>query len=297
MRNVNSLDQFVRLLLGALCFELAYFWITGPLQIVAFALGSILALTAVIRFCPLYRLVGISTGGQSGKAWGVGAMTTGAAVLLVIVAGGSYASALFTRKLFMEDFNAMNHYYKQTLFLTGKNEREKAIADYEKLIPIYNAFKDKYSQFQPFALKGDKQLASDWARVSEILINVNSLVHSGDLHQAHLDLEHVRPVFQEIFKRNGFSLLAVTLVDFHDAMELVLDAANTKDASKVIALYPQVSEKLTAVEEQANDPEIQAIRKNLDQALSTANSANHDQLAAQAEALKSSFIKVYLKRG
>jgi uncharacterized protein HemY len=80
-------------------------------------------------------------------------------------------------------------------------------------------------------------------------------------------------------------------------MELVLDAANAKDASKVIALYPQVSEKLKAVEEQANDLEIQAIRKNLDQALATANSANHDQLATQAETLKSSFIKVYLKRG
>jgi hypothetical protein len=191
----------------------------------------------------------------------------------------------------------MNHFYKQTLFQTGKNDREKAIANYERLIPIYNAFKDKYSQYQPPALRGDQKLVADWARVSEMFINVNSSVRSGDLHQAHLDLEQVRPVFQEIFKRNGFSLLAVTLVDFHDAMELVLDAANNHDASKVIALYPQVSEKLTAVEEQANDPEIQAIRNSLDQVLLTAKGANPDQLATQAEALKGSFIKVYLKRG
>ena len=58
------------------------------------------------------------------------------------------------------------------------------------------------------------------------------MVHTGDLHEAHLELEKVRPVFQEMFKRNGFSLLSVALVDFHDAMEVMLDAANAKDQGR-----------------------------------------------------------------
>ncbi|OIQ71515.1 hypothetical protein GALL_468700 [mine drainage metagenome] len=211
--------------------------------------------------------------------------------------GGSYASVIFTRKVFMQDFNAMNHFYKETLFLTGKNDREKAIANYQQLLPAYATFQNKYTRYQPFSLKSDTQLGADLTRVSDLLRNVNPLVLTGDLHQAHLALEQVRPVFQNVFKRNGFSLLAVTLVDFHDAMELVLEAANAKDAAKVIALYPQVSEKLKAVQEQASDADIEAVRKNLDELLASANGTGHDQLPDRAEMLKSSFIKVYLQRG
>jgi hypothetical protein len=59
----------------------------------------------------------------------------GLAVLLLGVAlGGSYASYFFTRKIFLEDFNARNPFYKQTLFLTGKGERDKAIANYDQLV-------------------------------------------------------------------------------------------------------------------------------------------------------------------
>ena len=39
-----------------------------------------------------------------------------------LLIGGSYASMFFSRKLFLEDFNAMNGYYKQALFLTGKGD-------------------------------------------------------------------------------------------------------------------------------------------------------------------------------
>ena len=130
-----------------------------------------------------------------------------------------------------------------------------------------------------------------------MLLRVEGLVRTGDLHSAHLDLEKIRPVFQDMFKRNGFSMLAIALVDFHDAMELALDAANTKNSSKVIELYTPISEKLKVVEAEANDAEIQTIRRHLDALLALANEAKSDQLPAKGEELKSSFVKVYLKRG
>jgi hypothetical protein len=181
--------------------------------------------------------------------------------------------------------------------MTGKAQREKALENYTQLVPSFQQFQDKYTHYQPFVLKGDTQLPTDLTQVSKVLADVNTLVREGDLHQAHLDLEKVRPVFQEIFKRNGFSLLSVALVDFHDAMELMLDAANQKNAASLLALYPQVSDKLKAVEAEANDAEIQAIRKNLDALLSLAQTASTDTMAATGEQLKSSFIKVYLQRG
>ena len=176
----------------------------------------------------------------------------------------------------------MNNFYKQTLFLTGKNEREKAIANYEKRLPAYQQFQGKYTAYHPYAV---------------MLHSVNGLVRTGDLHAAHLDLEKVRPVFQDMFKRNGFSMLSIALVDFHDAMALALDAANAKNSSKVIELYTPISEKLKVVEDEANDAEIQTIRRHLDALLALAKEAKNDHLAAKGEELKSSFVKVYLKRG
>ena len=297
MKNVNTLDRLLRVLLGVVLLELAFFWLPGGWQLAAYAGGAVLIVTAAIRFCPAYRILGIGTAGGESREPGKAAIAIAAAFLVVVIVGGSYASNFFTRKLFLEDFNAMNNYYKQTLFLTGKNEREKAVANYESLLPAYKRFQEKYSAYQPYALKGDGQLQGDLARVADMLSAVGGLVRTGDLHQAHLDLEKVRPVFQDMFKRNGFSMLAVALVDFHDAMELMLDAANAKDQARLITLYPQVGEKLKVVEAEANDAEIQTIRKNLDDLAGLAKTGPADRLPAKGEKLKSSFVKVYLKRG
>jgi hypothetical protein len=297
MKNVNAIDRIIRLVLAALLLELAYFWLAGAWQIASTVAGGVMLLTAGVGFCPIYKIFGLST--AAGRETAPSTLWVSVAVVLLIgvVLGGSYGSMFFTRKLFLGDFNAMNNYYKQTLFFTGKNEREKAVGNYEKLLHAYREFQAKYTAYQPYALRGDAQLPVDMVRVAAVLADVNPLVRSGDLHQAHLDLEKVRPVFQDIFKRNGFTMLAVALVDFHDAMELVLDAANQKDPVKLISLYPEVSDKLKVVEAEAQDAEIQAIRKNLDELLAGAKSDGKDTLPAKAEVLKSSFVKVYLSRG
>jgi hypothetical protein len=297
MKNMTDIDRFIRLLLAVALLEAAFFWLGGTLSLVAYALAAVMAVTSVWGFCPLYRLVGLGKGVSGATSQSPLVRTVAVVVLLGAAVGGSYASNFFTRKLFLEDFNAMNPYYKQTLFLTGKGERERAIANYEKLLPAYQKFQDKYTAYQPLALRNDAQLVADLSVVASMLKAVNDGVRTGDLRQAQLDLEKVRPVFQEVFKRNGFSMLAVSLVDFHDGMELMLDAAQAKDAAKISTLYPQVSEKLKAVEAEANDAEIVAIRGNLDGLLAMATEGKLDALAAQGDRLKSSFVKVYLQRG
>ena len=297
MNNLHPIDRFVRAFAGIALLELGYFWLAGGWQIGAFVVGAVLLITALAKFCPLYSLLGLRTGHAQTNAPGkVYAVLAGLALLAVLV-GGSYASQFFTRKLFLEDFNAMNDHYKQTLFLTGKNERAKANEKYDLLLPAFARFQAKYSAYRPYALKNDTQLAADLAAVQGMLAGVNEPVRTGDLQQAHLALEKVRPVFQQVFKRNGFSMLAVALVDFHDDMELMLEAAASKNADKLLALYPQVSDKLKAIEAEASDAEIQTIRKNLDALRDQAQAKSLDALPAAGEALKSSFVKVYLKRG
>lgn len=296
MKNIRPLDRFIRLALGVAFAQLGYFWLASPWSWLAYAASVAAFATAAFGFCPIYRLIGLAPA-ANGKHTGALGLALAAAGLAALVIGGSYASAFFTRKFFLEDFNAMNHFYKQTLFLTGKEQRDEAVANLDQLKPAFAAFTAKYTAYRPYDLKGDAQLEPDFTAVGAILTAAEPLIRSGDLHQAHLDLEQVRPIFQGVFKRNGFSMLSVVLVDFHDAMELILTAASAKDAAKAAALYPEISDKLKAVEAEADDDEIKAIRAALDDVLAAAQSAQLDALPAKGDTLKSSFVKVYLARG
>jgi hypothetical protein len=62
VRNVGSLDQFVRLVIGLAILSLVF---VGPKTYWGL-LGIIPLLTAATGFCPLYRVVGISTCGHPG---------------------------------------------------------------------------------------------------------------------------------------------------------------------------------------------------------------------------------------
>jgi uncharacterized protein YfkK (UPF0435 family) len=191
----------------------------------------------------------------------------------------------------------MNQSYKQTLFYTGQNKREEAVNNYKNLVDTYGAFYAKYSAYQPYVLSSDIYLVKDLESIKTKIESLNGKVMTGDLAIAHTELEAVRPVFQSILKRSNFSLLTIYLVDFHDAMEKVIESATIKDAQGVLGFYGEVDEKLKAVEAIANDEEIQTIRQKLEQVRTSAQNGAVDVLPAQAAELKSSFVKVYLKRG
>ena len=297
MKNISPIDRFIRLVTGVLLSLFGYFWLASPWSWLAYAIAIVMFGTAVFRFCPIYRIFGLATFRDGSKPAGPLTLVIAGAILIGLVAGGGYASAFFTRKIFLEDYNAMNHFYKQTLFLTGKEQRPEAISNLDQLKPAFAAFTSKYSVYRPYDLKGDTQLVTDFQSVGTILQDAEPLIRTGDLHQAHLDLEKVRPIFQDVFKRNGFSMLSIALVDFHDAMELILTAATAKDAGSVAKLYPEVSEKLKLIEAEANDDEIKAIRSALDDVLATSQTAQLDALPAKGDTLKTNFVKVYLKRG
>ncbi len=56
-KNMGGMDRLVRLLLGVVLIVLA---LTGTIGVWGW-LGLILVVTAFIRFCPLYRVFGMST--------------------------------------------------------------------------------------------------------------------------------------------------------------------------------------------------------------------------------------------
>ncbi|NTW22320.1 DUF2892 domain-containing protein [Candidatus Falkowbacteria bacterium] len=296
-QNENLTDRLLRGVLAEALFVVGYFWLAGAWQAVAYVLGAAMLITSVTGFCSLYLVMGVDTK-KSFAAPRKYFITGLVAVLVVLPLAGSYASSFFSKKFFLEDFNYMNNYYKQALFNTGQEKRQESIDNYSQLVSAYAEFKDKYGKFRPVSLRRDKELTSDLIKVDNLIKDVETEVRSGDLKVAHTKLEEVRPLWQDIFKRNGYSMLAVALVDFHDSMEKMLDPASAGNAQGVQDAYADADSKLKAVEEEASDDEIKAIRKNLDQLLELAKGqANKDELAKQVAELKSSFVKVYLKRG
>jgi len=297
IKNVGTIDRIIRLFLAEIFFMLGFYWFGGAGQVGAYILAGIMLVTAVVSFCPLYKLFRVDTSVLLGKVMSKTMMGILGLIFLAVAVGGSYASYFFSKKFFLEDYNEMNQSYKQALFFTGQENRSEAISNYTELVTRYFAFQTKYQSYHPYVISHDENFDTDLEKVSDIIAALEKEVMTGDLKAAHVNLEQVRPVFQDILKRNGFSLLAVYLVDFHDTMEKIIEAADAKDSNLVLEMYPVVNEKLVAVEEVANDAEIQAIRQNLEQLVSIAKSGNTETLPVKAAELKSSFVKVYLKRG
>jgi hypothetical protein len=296
-KNIGVLDRVIRLFLSEIFFLLAFFWAYGVLQVMLYVLASVMLVTSLFRFCGLYTFFKINTCPVKEKP--VSKITIGFFLLMfmVVAVTGSYYSIFFTKKFFLEDYNKMNQYYKQTLFFTGKNNRTEAMSNYTNLVTEYNVFYQKYSRYQPYVIKGDTKFNTDITTIKDLITSLQNNVTNGDLPATHKEFEVIRPIFQDILKRNGFSMLAIYLVDFHDAMEKIIAGADAKDASQVIGVYQEVSDKLKAVEDVANDEEIQVIRQKLEQLVASARSGNVEVLSAQGADLKSSFVKVYLKRG
>ena len=297
IKNEHTVDQAVRFVLAEILFLTAFFWLGGFWMYIVFALSLVMFVTGITGFCALYKIFGIDTNKSFPQVSKKIATIVTVLILVALGIGGSYASMFFSKKIFLEDYAAMNNYYKQALFFTGQDKREESIKNYTKLVEEFGDFSEKYQKYHPFVISRDKQFNSDLAEVSEIIASQSQIISAGDLKSSHLTLETVRPIFQDILKRNGFSMLAVYLVDFHDAMEKIIDRADAKDASGLVAVYAEVDMKLKEVEAVANDEEIQLIRRNLDEIYVMAQQNKSGDLSAKAAELKSSFVKVYLQRG
>lgn len=295
--NESQLDRLARFFVAETLLILGFFWLGGFWQIAVYVLSIVVLMTALTGFCGLYRLLGWDTTRMKWQPKGRIVLPIFVVVYAVLALAGGYTSDFFTRKFFLEDYNRMNNDYKQTLFTTGQGQREISIENYGQLVDGYSVFMGKYTGFRPFFLRSDASFDADLGRVQTIISSLKETIASGDLAAAHIELEQIRPVFQDMFKRNGFSMLAVYLVDFHDSMEKVIEAADAKSPSGVIETYAEADAKLKEVEAVANDEEIQAIRANLDAVIGLARQEKVDELSAKAAELKSSFVKVYLKRG
>lgn len=61
-KNMGKMDKTIRVIVALAAALLVYFQVvTGTLAYVLIAVAAIFVLTSLVSFCPLYRLVGLST--------------------------------------------------------------------------------------------------------------------------------------------------------------------------------------------------------------------------------------------
>lgn len=62
VRNEGTVDRIVRVVVGVvLVAAWAFGWLTGTLAVVLGVVGIVLIGTGAVGFCPLYRMLGMST--------------------------------------------------------------------------------------------------------------------------------------------------------------------------------------------------------------------------------------------
>ncbi len=296
--NVGTTDRIIRIIVSGTSFTAGYFWLSGTSQIIAYVVGFASLVTGLIAYCGAYTLCKKSTCATS-PAKTVSNRMTGLLIILFIIllAIESAGSMMVTRKKFLEAFNHMNGFYKQTLFLTGQSKRDEAKIQYDQLVAAYAEFSVTYAVYRPYVVRGDLRFTQDLQSVQEIISSVKDGVYAGDLGQTHKKLEEVRPIFQELFKRNGFSMESMALVDFHDIMEALIASADLKDAQGVLSGYVIASDSLKIVEKEDTSEGIRKIRTALETLKQDAEKQNVDALKGDAAELKKQFIAVYLLKG
>lgn len=297
--NAHAIDRYLRIAASIILFTIGYFWLAGFVQFILLSCSAIFLITGLSGFCPLYLLIGLHTKASCSYTIGKTAHISSIFILLLLLAGGISGSIFFSNKIFLEDFSKVNTPYKQVLFQTGQGNRELSNTHIINFSSSFDSFRTKYTSYTPFSLRNDSSLQKDFAHIATLRNKAMQLITTSgsSLQEAHLTLEEVRPIFQNILKRNGFSQLAVALVDFHDVMEVVLDATEQKDSSATLQAYSLAHEKLQIVEEEANDHDIQSIRKALEAVKDAAQSQYIEELPTLGQTLKSTFVKVYLQRG
>lgn len=59
--NIGTADRIIRILIAIALSAYAYTALATPWSYLAYAVGGVLVVTALVRFCPAYWLVGAST--------------------------------------------------------------------------------------------------------------------------------------------------------------------------------------------------------------------------------------------
>ena len=200
MKNLGTMDRLLRVILAEICILVAFFWVTVEWQIPLYLIAGVMLLQAATATCSIYNLLGWNRC-EIVRRKDKNLMTAFVVVALLLAVAGSYASAVLTKNIFLEDFGIVNESYNQALHSLDQGGRDNATMHYGELESAFAAFSKKYSKYKPLTIKFDGNFTIEMNNISAAISQSKEDILQGNLTRGQEELKKAEPDMQKMRDR------------------------------------------------------------------------------------------------
>jgi hypothetical protein len=200
MKNLGTMDRLLRVILAEICILVAFFWVKTEWQIPLYLIAGVMLLQAATATCSIYNLLGWNRC-EIVRRKDKNLMTAFVVVALLLAAAGSYASAVLTKNIFLEDFGIVNESYNQALHSLDPGRSDDATMRYKELESAFAAFSKKYSKYKPLTIKFDGNFTIEMNNISAAISGSREDILQGNLTRGQEELKKAGPDMQKMRDR------------------------------------------------------------------------------------------------
>jgi hypothetical protein len=200
MKNLGTMDRLLRVILAEICILVAFFWVTSEWQIPLYLIAGVMLLQAGTASCSIYTLLGWNRC-EIVQRKDKNMMTAFIVVALLLAVAGSYASAVMTKNIFLEDLGSVNESYSSAMHSLDQGGRENVSMHYGNLESAFAAFSKKYSKYRPLTVKFDGNFTGEMDIISEALSGSREDILQGNLTRGREELKKIEPAIQKMLDR------------------------------------------------------------------------------------------------
>ena len=200
MKNLGIMDRLLRVILAEICILVAFFWVTVEWQIPLYLIAGVMLLQAATATCSIYNLLGWNRC-EIVRRKDKNLMTAFVVVALLLAVAGSYASAVLTKDIFLEDLGIVNESYNQALHSLDQGRSDSATMRYGELESAFAAFSKKYSKYKPLTIKFDGNFTIEMNNISAAIYSSHEDILQGNLTRGQEELNKAGPDMQRMRDR------------------------------------------------------------------------------------------------
>jgi hypothetical protein len=200
MKNLGTMDRLLRVILAEICILVAFFWVTTEWQIPLYLIAGVMLLQAATATCSIYNLLGWKNC-EIVRRKDKNLKTAFVVAALLLAAAGSYASAVLTKNIFLEDLGIVNESYNQALHSLDQGRRDNATMHYGELESAFAAFSKKYSKYKPLTIKFDGNFTIEMNNISAAISQSKEDIQQGNLTRGQEELKNAKPDIQKMLDR------------------------------------------------------------------------------------------------
>jgi hypothetical protein len=200
MKNLGTADRLIRVIIAEACAIAAFFWAGENLQLLLVLAAAVMMIPAITGSCGLYEMAGWNSC-EIVKRNDRKIKTAFVAAALLLAVVGSFASAVMTRNIFLDDLQSVDEAYTQALQFTDQAETEGAAVQQEELERAFVAFQDKYSKYRPLTVKYDGNFTAQMNNISAAIAASKQEMILGNLSSSHEELKRIEPIIEQMQDR------------------------------------------------------------------------------------------------